>query len=617
MAAGNQTRLSFVQQKAGSRRILESKRAKAVSTTDTDANGKAAVESVASLPSPEKQSQKKAKAVSTTTDTDANSQTVLESVASLPSPEKQPQKKAKAVSTTNTDANGQVAVEGFASLPSPQTRLQKKSKAVPTTNTDANSEAAVESVASLSSPQTRLQKKSKAVSTTDTDASREVAVESVASLSFSQEQLQEKPDTQTQTMDDDDIHPLARTVVKVAPRTYPRKVHEEATNDSKHKVQSRTPISTLSPVIIPKTIVQEPVNDTPLPLPSHLSMLFANFKALESVLLFTKRQGQLTFYHKVKKHVELQSSRNFEIKHLAQFKTLLPEGYKFTAAPCLFEGVKTRSILIEMLELKDDYEGKFIPQADRRRKLFVERLYDHIKKHHQTFLTSTTPPRTDTYPHEWHPDFDLESVPQIEEAEVPLLKPAVIDASNLDLRSLGSRRESLRRSSKEEPSSTTSSADVKKSATATQVAKVVPESPAVKALSSLEQLKERIRQKQLERKESGRGLATPEERRQALASSRLPSVFDLIRFKRVDVVSLKTLTEQVVKSSRLPISDVEGKECLEMLAEALPEWCNVFSLNDGSRYFKVLKDDGQGGKIKHDEKALRARLVAKSIGKLA
>ena len=53
------------------------------------------------------------------------------------------------------------------------------------------------------------------------------------------------------------------------------------------------------------------------------------------------------------------------------------------AAPCLFEGVKTRSILIDMLELKDETEGNFITQAEKRSKLFMDRLYDHIKQHHQ------------------------------------------------------------------------------------------------------------------------------------------------------------------------------------------------------------------------------------------
>ena len=109
------------------------------------------------------------------------------------------------------------------------------------------------------------------------------------------------------------------------------------------------------------------------------------------------------------------------------------------------------------------------------------------------------------------------------------------------------------------------------------------------------------------------GLATPEEKHQALINSRLPSVFDLIRFKRVDVTPLKTLTAVVVKSSRMPISEVEGRESLEKLTEALPEWCNIFSLSDGSRYFKVVRDDGKGGKIVHDERALRTRLVAKSM----
>ncbi|KAF9186081.1 hypothetical protein BGZ51_002269, partial [Haplosporangium sp. Z 767] len=124
-----------------------------------------------------------------------------------------------------------------------------------------------------------------------------------------------------------------------------------------------------------------------------------------------------------------------------------------------------------------------------------------------------------------------------------------------------------------------------------------------------------IRQKQLERKESTRGQATAEEKRQALIASRLPNVFDLLRFKRVDVMSLQALTEQVVKSSRMPISEVEGKESLEMLAKAVPEWCTVYGLGDGEMYFKVIRTDATGVKITHDEKALRARLVARSMGR--
>jgi uroporphyrinogen-III synthase len=79
-------------------------------------------------------------------------------------------------------------------------------------------------------------------------------------------------------------------------------------------------------------------------------------------------------------------TRNLEIKHLAQLKTILPEGYKFSEAPCLFEGAKTKSILIEMPELKDENTGYFVPQEDKRRDIFTERLYDHVKKHHEVTL---------------------------------------------------------------------------------------------------------------------------------------------------------------------------------------------------------------------------------------
>ncbi|KAF9568861.1 hypothetical protein EC968_002833 [Mortierella alpina] len=429
--------------------------------------------------------------------------------------------------------------------------------------------------------------------------------------------------------DEDNIHPLARTVVKFTVLESRTKVHSEAIQQTR---DSRKAVVTPSK-IPPRLAAHGSIAETPsLPLPSHLRTLYDIFKGLETVLVFTKRQGQLCFYHKLKKHVELQSSRNFEIKHLAQFKTILPEAYKYTASPCLFEGARIRSILIDMLDIKDDVEGVFVPQVEKRHKLFLDRLYDRVKLHHQAFLSSTSPPRTDTYPHGWHPEFDLESVPAIEESEVPMLKPSIIDASRLDLKTLGSRRDLTQKTTtttttattttttattlEETPAASTSSdLKEKKRITAAQLAEVAPDSPGVKVLSALEQLRERIRQKQLDKKASGQGLATPEEKRQALIASRLPGVFDLIRFKRVDVISASLLTGQIVRSSKMPISQAEGQESLEMMAKVLPEWCSVFETADGEKYFKVLQTDAQGTTLQHDMKALRARLVARSIGK--
>ncbi|KAF9119099.1 replication licensing factor Cdt1 [Mortierella sp. 14UC] len=414
--------------------------------------------------------------------------------------------------------------------------------------------------------------------------------------------------------DEDNIHPLARTVVKSTTRSIiHRRSHTDDTSNHDSTDKAHQPVNIPSKSLR-KIIVQEStISTTLLPLPSHMSALFELFKGLDNVLEFTKRQGQLCFYHKIKRHVQLQSNRNFEIKNLAQLKTILPEGYKLTEAPCLFEGVKTRSILIDTPALEDESEGNFVPENEKRRKLFVKRLYDRIRSHHQTFLSSTTPHRTDTYPYEWHPDFDLETVTPVEESDIPLLKPTVVDTSKLDLKTLGTRRDIVKAPIKapsvaQEAGSSTS---LEKPQPVT-AADFPPGAPVTKALSTLEQLKERIRQKQLEKKEQGRGLASPEEKRQALIASRLPAVFDLIRFKRVEVIPLKALTEQVVKSSRQPISEVEGRDSLEMMAKVLPGWCSVFATNDGVKYFKVIRDDGHGNRILHDERALRSRLVSKS-----
>ncbi|KAG0006316.1 hypothetical protein BGZ80_001104 [Entomortierella chlamydospora] len=642
MTAGNQTRLGFVQKKPGSKRPLHSKHNKAGSDTSTVADA-----NVTTLPTPAEESlertgtlaqsmeeklaaYKKAKEEKAALKTSRVSETRL--LRTRTSTRESTKETITQRTTTRNSVNKSQTLLEFkqrtVNESQDSTTITSKPDDVPAESSDngvsvqGNGEEVTpvaespksniegNTIPDVEAPtvEPKIDNDSVKSAATSSQITSERETEKLVSEDIILRRVSDHSDD-----DESDIHPLARTVVKAAPRKSLGRIISEESSESNHRREEVYKSSSTLSKISRKPIIQGPIVK-PLPLPSHMSVLLANFKALENVLTFTKRQGQLCFYHKIKRHVELQSSRNFEIKHLAQFKTILPEGYQFMAAPCIFEGTKTRSILIEMLELKDDVEGNFIPQEEKRRSLFTKRLYDHIKQHHQNFLSSTTPSRTDTYPHSWHPDFDLESVAPIEESEVPLLKPAVVDISNVNLKDLGSRKDLAQRTSGEKSSEAPSSdTKEKQHETAEEPANETPESSGVKVLSKLEQLKERIRQKQLEKKEAGQKVATPEEKRQALIASRLPAVFDLIRFKRVDVMPLKTLAEQVVKSSRMPISEDEGRESLEMLAKVLPEWCDVFSLGAAGRYFKVLRDDDKGTKIVHDEKALRARLVANSM----
>ncbi|KAF9913098.1 replication licensing factor Cdt1 [Linnemannia zychae] len=606
MAGGNQTRLGLVHQKPGTRRTLNGKYAVKPSSTNGDGKTDELLPTERLLEKAGALTQTMEQKLETATSGNSTSTTRTESIIAV---EKIDSTVNEAEQDEQVEQGGELEAQGDndaeptnrdaqVQTDEIETLLEKK-KRVEVEPPVEHHQAEEKSEDTVEDSVVPIQEGSPRKSVVRKEILKPVAKDTVQSAEDEDE-------------DEDNIHPLARTVVKSTSHSIiHRRSHTDDTSNHDSIDKTHQPVN-IPPKSLRKIVVQEStITTTLLPLPSHMNALFELFKGLDSVLEFTKRQGQLCFYHKIKRHVQLQSNRNFEIKNLAQLKTILPEGYKLTEAPCLFEGVKTRSILIDTPVLKDESEGNFVPENEKRRKLFMERLYNRIRSYHQTFLSSTTPHRTDTYPHEWHPDFDLETVTPVEESDIPLLKPTVVDTSKLDLKT-------LRRDVVKAPVKTPSVAQEAGPSTLLEKPQPVtaadfpPGAPVTKALSTLEQLKERIRQKQLEKKEQGRGMASPEEKRQALIASRLPAVFDLIRFKRVEVTPLKALTEQVVKSSRQPISEVEGRDSLEMMAKVLPEWCSVFATNDGVKYFKVIRDDGHGNRILHDERALRSRLVSKS-----
>ncbi|KAG0323798.1 replication licensing factor Cdt1 [Dissophora globulifera] len=390
---------------------------------------------------------------------------------------------------------------------------------------------------------------------------------------------------------EDNIHPLARTVVTVAERPH-RAVTEVDRPSTGTTIRSRNSLNGSSKIFRQAGAAHETIVDKPLPLPTHLRALHSIFEGLEEVMALTKAQGRHCFYHKLKRNVELQSSRNFDIKHLAQIKTILPEVYQLTSEPCLHDGKKIQSIKIDTLGVNEGPTPSFIPQGEVRKKLFIDRLIDHVQKHHQVFLISSTPARMNPYPLRWHPDFNLETVPEIDEAEMPLRKPTVVDVSNVDIRSLGRQREYPQQGKQEAPSfgSTVSVGDTKTGS----------------VLSSLDLFKERVRRNQ-EMRQQTTG-PTPLEKREALTASRLRWMFNVIEFKRVEVTPIASLVRDLVRSARSPTSEEEAKEGLEAMTRVLPEWCDIITLATGVDYFRIKEG-------KHDSKGLRTRLAENEIAK--
>jgi hypothetical protein len=87
----------------------------------------------------------------------------------------------------------------------------------------------------------------------------------------------------------------------------------------------------------------------------------------------------------------------------------------------------------------------------------------------------------------------LETVAPVEETDIPLLKPIIVDSSKLNLRNLGVRREIVKAPAKTvtitKEDSPSTSQEKPEPVTA---ADFPPEAPVTKALSALEQLKERV-----------------------------------------------------------------------------------------------------------------------------
>ncbi|KAG0228777.1 hypothetical protein BGW42_001974 [Actinomortierella wolfii] len=424
-----------------------------------------------------------------------------------------------------------------------------------------------------------------------------------------------------------------------------------------------------------------------LPLPKSLDTLFKLFRGLDHIVRFHQHQGQQCFYHKVKRQVERVASQNFEIRHLAQIKTLYPEAFEYSVAPCLHEGKKIRSYLIELKTEKkasgeDEGDGsdrqsdnkaqeggitvsntRFIPLENQRRDTFRERLVQYVQKHHNAFLQSTVPPRTDPFPLSWHVKFDLESVPEVDRAQLPELQPRVIASDpNFELQSLGTKTTTSRLVLSSSPLSSSSSgtsnsivvppepqpegnkhqdkgtlekksqgssishgpsavstsvtanatvaassgsADVgaKKGSTTASTDEKDDMIPVPKLLSRLEQMKEKLRLKQLEKQQATQGQVSKADKSLALQRSRLPAIFDMIKFLRFKVMPVSTLAEKIAYSHKWPLSEVEARQHLHLLASELPDWCQIFAAGSTGDHFKVIETDP----VK--EKQFRARLV--------
>ncbi|XP_060839677.1 DNA replication factor Cdt1-like isoform X2 [Rhopalosiphum padi] len=167
-----------------------------------------------------------------------------------------------------------------------------------------------------------------------------------------------------------------------------------------------------------------------LPLPLKYRILNELFKVMETVLSMKfLRKEKITFYN-LKLNIQQITRKNFTELHLAQIKTIVPDFFKFYLVKSLKHNFSIDLVIAPVYGLanKDNIDLKKITR--QRKKAFFNALIDIMKEHHAEYLNKLIPPIVIDKDKitRWHPEFDVESVPNINLSPLPKIE---IDKSKI------------------------------------------------------------------------------------------------------------------------------------------------------------------------------------------
>lgn len=351
-----------------------------------------------------------------------------------------------------------------------------------------------------------------------------------------------------------------------------------------------------------------------LRLPAAFQTLYEIFVALEQTAMFLKGQDQPCLFEKVKRSVENGSRRNFTTDHLGQIKTVYPEAYSLSTARCVEQGVSIWTTNIEVV-FENELDNKpsstlssssglptpgspgsspsfsqsvmSLSKLQERKRIFRERLERLVMDAHDQFLAGLGLPPTppDSTLKQWHPAFKLDSVPSIGIAELP--RPPTVSASNVLPPSPKKARPVAMRTPPSSPLKHKS-----------------PSSSSFPTLTGTMSLLERIRAKEQKKAlETMYGASvTPESVARQRALCKLPDIVDVLHSMFMPgsrtITPAKSLTEvtlKIARSSKVPISEQEIVVAIRILAELVPTWVEIITLQPSQKeMIKLLKSKSGG-----------------------
>lgn len=115
--------------------------------------------------------------------------------------------------------------------------------------------------------------------------------------------------------------------------------------------------------------------------------------------------------------------RNLTEKHLSQIYHIYPNAFEFTQEKLKVFGTGTKQenwelVLKPIIQNVEQFTSEMLLE---RRRVMYQKLLDKTKNYHQEFLSTLDPPLIISKERitRWHPEFDIESVPDINLSELP------------------------------------------------------------------------------------------------------------------------------------------------------------------------------------------------------
>ena len=359
-----------------------------------------------------------------------------------------------------------------------------------------------------------------------------------------------------------------------------------------------------------------------LQLPFKYRYLLEIFKAVDTVCaMFFNRKEKITF-KKLKPAVQRILRKNFLESHLAQLQHLLPEAYKFAQEKTRNFGSTSKADYYQMVITpnigtanEDVKQLTLSPQIliERTKKL-TEILIDLVFVEHQKFLQTLEVPMNVTRGalKRWHPEFDLEKVPDISHGNLPMppnvekfssAKAVLSTARNLFQCATPMERamERLEEKKKEEmeQSETSATGDMTKKLPA------LFETPTSSVLKGVpKSLLDKIRAKQ-----AARALDTmtrrPSQEREAVKYARLPEIARHARnvfvTEKKGVLPVENVLKKIENSYKGSVTMKEVEELLKLIANIMPNWLSFHEIRF-AMYVKLSRDSDLAAVVNKLEK---------------